>query len=83
MAKVSLDFLCFNKVSSDVHQQTVYSIIFFFKLYLFDLFGNWLDLRYVAPNPLIQDGGFKIEPFSRTIFDVKNNWYWLLFQGRI
>lgn len=81
MAKVSLDFLCFNKVSSDVHQQTVYSIIFFsnytYVIYLAT------DLIYVAPNPLIQDGGFKIEPFSRTIFDVKNNWYWLLFQGRI
>lgn len=32
------------KISSDVHQQTVYSIILFFKLYLFDLCVHWLDL---------------------------------------
>lgn len=45
---------------------------FFFSNYTYLIYLA-TDLIYVAPNPLIQDGGFKIEPFSRTIFDVKNN----------
>lgn len=36
----------FSKISSDVHQQTVCSIIFF---------SNYTYLIYVAPNPLTQD----------------------------
>ena len=70
--------LIFSKISSDVHQQTMYSIIFFQIILIWFMWQLTWFMWHLTPLlkiVFIQDGGFKVEPFSRTIFNVNNNLY--------
>lgn len=71
MVVVSLDSLCFNKISSDMHQQTVYSILFFSN-YSYLIYVA-TDLVYVAPNPPTQDSLVPCVTLSRVVASKLNH----------